>query len=98
MTAASAETHTPRDGLFFRNVRIVVLLIESNAFGATSSLKSKGALSSSREIEVASVADWRPLAFATSRASRRLASKRNQDARSQHSRSRQVNSADLGAN
>jgi hypothetical protein len=60
MTAASAETHTPRDGLFFRNVRIVVLLIESNAFGATSSLKSKGALSSSREIEVASIADWRP--------------------------------------
>jgi hypothetical protein len=49
MTMASAETHTPRDGLFVRNLRIVVLLIESNAFRATSSLKSLDRLSSSRE-------------------------------------------------
>jgi hypothetical protein len=40
MTIASAETHTLRE--FVRNLRIVVLLIESNAFRATSSLKSTG--------------------------------------------------------
>ena len=30
MTVASAVTHTPREGMFVRNLRIVVLLIELN--------------------------------------------------------------------